>query len=234
MSLDPNPLCLQLAIAGFDIAQPFCSEWYNAHIHEQSLSLKPLPSFGRVGGTFCLLIGNTRELWPVFLRWLRDQPDPAMSDPLDAYIQTVVLALLTTHCPFALDIFWPGEMGDRLVSMPRAAATSGLCSHDPDNQLCIHPTFGSWLSFRALVVFDSAPLTRAPPSLCPDYLSEAEKAAIQEVCASRPHPITVQSSYSLASVLHTTLSGMSGTPAPSAYRRWLRSAHLAFSSRRSS
>ena len=185
MSFDHRPMALSLAVAGLDITQSLNTEWYNTHIAANGLPLSPLPSFGRPGGALCLLIGNTRDLWPIFLRWLRDQPDPSMDDPIDTYVTSTINALLTSHLLHGYDVFWPGDGGERLVSMQRVALTSGLCAHDPGTQLAIHPTYGAWVAFRAVVCIACDPQISSPPAMLPDPLSAAEKAAAQEV--SLPH-----------------------------------------------
>ena len=54
------------------------------------------------------------------------------------------------------DIFWVYDArSERLVSMQRVATTAGVCYHDGETQLAIHPKFGSWLGFRACVVVDA-------------------------------------------------------------------------------
>ena len=181
-----DALALRLAVAGFDIAQPLSTTWYNEHLVGKGLPLKPLPSYGREGGALCVLIGNSRELWNAFLRWLRTQSDPmGIEEPLDLYTRgTIADAVAEAAEGVAYDIFWPSESGDRLVSMQRVALTSGLCCHDGETQLCIHPTFGAWCAFRAAVVFDrDGPAGGAPPP-CPDLLSDAERAAAREAMAN--------------------------------------------------
>eukprot|EP00966_Prymnesium_polylepis_P120993 2796204-Prymnesium_polylepis.1 len=68
--------------------------------------------------------------------------------------------------------------------MQRVALMSGLCCHDPETQLSIHPTFGAWCAFRAAVVFDSEAPAGGPPPPCPDLLSDAERAAAREAMAN--------------------------------------------------
>jgi len=81
-------------------------------------------------------------------------------------------------------ISWSWDKGDRLVSMQRVAVASALCYHDSETQLAIHPVFGAWVAFRAVLVLDApAPATDAPAKLsC--LLTDAEKAAAREAMAA--------------------------------------------------
>mmetsp|Transcript_39837 Transcript_39837/g.66077 ORF Transcript_39837/g.66077 Transcript_39837/m.66077 type:complete len:278 (+) Transcript_39837:46-879(+) len=191
MSLDAiapealDNLTLELAVAGLNIVQPLSTLWYNEHVTRNNLPLQPIPSFGRAGGALCLLIGNSRDLWDAFLRWLRAQPDPSsIAEPLDYYTTSTIMRVIVKAAgTVAHDIFWSSESGDRLVSMQRVALTSGLCCHDPETQLSIHPAYGAWCAFRACVVFDAdGPMGGAPPP-CPDLLSHSERAAAREAMA---------------------------------------------------
>ena len=86
-----------LAADGFDVCTPFRVSWYNDlirslglatdsdHVGGAAFTLSPLPDFGRSGDALALLIGNSRAMWPHFLRWLRRQPDPQIKDPVDTY-----------------------------------------------------------------------------------------------------------------------------------------------------
>ena len=178
-----------LALAGIDITQPFDVRWYNAHAIEHSLPLSPLPTFERPpsDGTLAVLLGNSTALWPAFLRWLAAQPDPeSVTDPLDTYTASVISAAVADLTGGARhDIFWVTD-SSRLVSMQRVALVSGLCYHDAETQLSIHPAFGAWVAFRAVVVLD-APAARfgdSPPPLVRCLLTDADKASARDAMAA--------------------------------------------------
>lgn len=85
-----------------------------------------------------------------------------------------------------------------MVCMSRVAQVSGLCWNDQDaTKLCIHPQFGTWHAYRAVVVLreqdeecDSSTTTamQPPPLSCPVSPEELELAqrqmqvALQLVC----------------------------------------------------
>lgn len=79
---------LELATAGFDIVQRVEASWYNELIASEAVALSPLPTFGRADAPG-LLLGNSKALWPRFIAWLSAQPDPAMPNPLNAYVEEV-------------------------------------------------------------------------------------------------------------------------------------------------
>ena len=72
--------------------------------------------------------------------------------------------------------------------MQQVASVSGLCSTDPSTKLSIHPTYGAWLSFRAVVVYTdttsiqagtgASPLLKQPSPMS-YFLSDKEKAAAE-------------------------------------------------------
>jgi hypothetical protein len=160
---------------GFDVFNPMRVSWYNDYLRKLGLStdsssfldaageehasgqkftLPLLPDFGRKGDTLALLIGNSKAMWPCFLRWLSNQLDPKMRDPVDTYAaQAISRAIGTFAGNTKYDIFWANDMSrERLVDMNRAAATSATCYFCEEMYLSVHPTFGSWVAFRAVVV----------------------------------------------------------------------------------
>lgn len=187
-----------LAQSGMDITQRFDTAWYNAYIAEESLPLQPLPTFGGRASSMAILIGNSSALWPAFLAWFGAQPDAEnVVDPLDTYTdKTISLALEKLLASPGMEgtdhqLFWPWEGGERLVSMQRAAVASGLCYHDSETQLAIHPTFGAWHAYRAVLVLSTAALADAlapsAPSRLPCLLSVAEKAKAHAAMAAALH-----------------------------------------------
>ena len=178
----------ELAAAGIDITTTFDVGWYNAHLAENSLPLSPLPTFEQPDGTLAFLLGNTAALWPAFLAWLGSQTDPAsVADPLDNYASSAIssavakLAGNRRHETFWVTETTPG----RLVSFQRVAVVSGLCYHDPETQLAIHPDFGAWVAFRAVVVLDlPAAASSGPPPRLPCLMTEDDKARAREAMAA--------------------------------------------------
>mmetsp|Transcript_29125 Transcript_29125/g.46880 ORF Transcript_29125/g.46880 Transcript_29125/m.46880 type:complete len:466 (+) Transcript_29125:3-1400(+) len=157
---------------------------------EKPFTLAQLPDYGRDGNALAFIIGNSKAMWPRFLSWLRDHPD--VKDPVDAYTAETIdraIANFIAGIPASnatANTFWANDMSpERLVDMNRAAKACALCYFSDEMFLSIHPTFGSWVAFRAVVVLDmSASHLMGPPSFLPPLLSEEEtvmaKAAFNE------------------------------------------------------
>ena len=112
-SLLAMSLIESLSGLSIDVLAPLRTSWYNDYIKSLGLStdstkylersgeqhasgeaapfaLSPLPDFGRGGDALAFLVGNSKAMWPCFLRWLRQQPDPALKDPIDTYSAEVI------------------------------------------------------------------------------------------------------------------------------------------------
>ena len=147
---------------GLDVWHEFPTSLYNEHIAERGLtaSLRNL-SIGRG-----VLVGNTKVAWPHFLAWFR-QTRKDHQDPFDTWCREVIEESVLEDQPLGvledqplgiledqpLGIYYSHEVGERLVSMARVASCSGLCVLDDATHLAIHPEYGSWISFRAVIVF---------------------------------------------------------------------------------
>eukprot|EP00668_Euglena_longa_P045573 GGOE01061245.1.p1 GENE.GGOE01061245.1~~GGOE01061245.1.p1 ORF type:complete len:283 (-),score=57.24 GGOE01061245.1:76-924(-) len=185
-----------LAAGGFRVLQPFCCGWYNALLDAGDLPLLRLPTFGRADGR-CLgfLVGNTKEAWPFFKRWLHSHGEKwaTIADPLDTYTQLIVRQAVAGAFPPDLqtDIFWSAEYNGRLVCMQRLAEVSGGAFLDKVAHLNVHPTYGPWVSWRAAVVVNCCPSALGlpvtpPPSVpCPTSQSARDTAYVLAIAASQ-------------------------------------------------
>ncbi|KAL7525518.1 hypothetical protein ACHAXR_001044 [Thalassiosira sp. AJA248-18] len=78
--MTPSMMQKELQQSGFDLCHPIHTSWYNNLIRDEGLVengvLKTLPEPSAIledeGGALynALLIGNTKKIWPVFLKWL--------------------------------------------------------------------------------------------------------------------------------------------------------------------
>ena len=192
-----EPLAEALKAGGFDVFTPMSASWYNDYLRRSSLatdedhvggkafSLSLLPDYGRGGDTLALLIGNSRAMWPSFLSWLHDQPDD-VANPVDTFTSQVIGRAVSEFAGSVKhDIFWASDFSpERLVDMNRASLVSGLCYFSEEMFLSIHPTFGSWVAFRAVVVLDMpASHLGEPPAHLPPLLSGEEETAARAAFA---------------------------------------------------
>jgi hypothetical protein len=230
--------------AGFDIFHgPFLPRVYNDLLESEGLvesgRLKKLPeeivsTEATATGTNAnrtqqikteaYLIGNTKHLWPIFLRWLREENERKhrmmmqdenteklstatsvtvaattttpedhilIDDPLDTYEQTAIEEAVervldgnkgdnhdsskNNQRKCYRDLYWSSDLDpSRMVSVARIASCTGFSYLDPGTHLSVHPTFGTWHSYRAVLLLGMDPtistsseLSLPPPKLCP-------------------------------------------------------------------
>jgi methylmalonic aciduria homocystinuria type C protein len=181
--------------AGFDIVHPFPVDAVN----RTAAATQRLPDFGRPSA-LGLIVGNTRALWPVFLAAV--QRDPALAaaaNPLDDHATaTIDAAARALECQSV--VRYVHALEPTPVGIQRIAEAAGL-AHTSPSHLSIHPTYGPWFGFRAVVVLDvdwdvhvpvdahAVPL--APPrnacATCPGPCIPAFDAAL---AATRGEPVT--------------------------------------------
>lgn len=184
---------------GFDIFHPFLPKWYNRSISRDNLQkeLICLPETGRG-----FLIGNTKQLWPCFKEWYRRQPD-SLQDPLDTYCRESIERCCSAHFDSSsFSIYWSSKTEpDKLVSMQRVAMESGFAYHDPTTQLTIHPLYGPWNSYRAVVILHDDTITdeTTPPPRIPYLLTSQEEKLAKE---AMKHALSVSDISNLCHQLH--------------------------------
>jgi hypothetical protein len=165
---------------GFDIFHSFHPKWYNESLERDNLQdqLMPLPETGRG-----FLIGNTKRMWPLFKEWYRQSS--SIPDPLDTYCRECIESSLCRHQfeDDAVSVFWSAKtQPNKLVSMQRVAMESGFAYHDSTTQLAIHPTYGCWHSYRAVIILQERNATEipAPPPPVPCLLTPQEEKCARE------------------------------------------------------
>eukprot|EP00588_Corethron_pennatum_P010331 CAMPEP_0194280472 /NCGR_PEP_ID=MMETSP0169-20130528/17465_1 /TAXON_ID=218684 /ORGANISM="Corethron pennatum, Strain L29A3" /LENGTH=281 /DNA_ID=CAMNT_0039025201 /DNA_START=37 /DNA_END=882 /DNA_ORIENTATION=- len=199
-------LAEELRAGGFDVFAPMRVSWYNDYLRKLGLAtdstsylektgethasgennpfkLVPMPDYGRQGNAMAFFVGNSKAMWPCFLQWLRDQPDPtSIENPVDTYAaETIGRAMKKFAGGTEHDVFWAADTTpERLVDMNRAAAVASVTYFSEELFLSVHPNFGSWVAFRAVAVFDApaSPPLDPEPRFLPTLLrgDEAERA----------------------------------------------------------
>jgi methylmalonic aciduria homocystinuria type C protein len=156
---------------GFDVVHPFSVADYNANA----------PSDARVfdlgrPNPLGLIVGNTRFLWPVFEEALREAPERAEApNPIDEYSEQKIAGAASRTLPSPYVVSWVHVTHPAPIAVQRIAHHAGLAWLSPSH-LSIHPVYGPWLAFRAVVVVD----LEGPeaPRLPPDPCSECTKPCI--------------------------------------------------------
>eukprot|EP00754_Rhynchopus_humris_P025924 Rhum_TRINITY_DN14979_c2_g1::Rhum_TRINITY_DN14979_c2_g1_i1::g.131828::m.131828/K14618/MMACHC; methylmalonic aciduria homocystinuria type C protein len=223
---------------GFDVCAPFHAEWYNEHIRAEGLCpdrLQALPHARR-----CFIIGNSKAMWPKFMRWLSlrvakladgdEEVDASMipPDPLNRFAEEAIGSVVADFSarfgsPDAStrEVFWAGNVCDSrfLVSMQRVAVLAGIVHHDANTMLTIHPVFGAWKAYRAVVAFDIAEAPHGPvpplPPAVPCLMSAAEQEAAG---AAREAALAASNTKDLCKQLH----GGVGVRVNDAYKYWIK------------
>ena len=163
----PDSLPVEMARVGLDLCAPFSTKWYNDAIAEEHLKMAPIPNFGRKEqGALAYVVGGTRGFWQRFLRHHNprsafvDRPGNACGlTAFDAFVEEMIIEGLDRaqpppHVKQHVYVARPLDADKDRVQLQRCAGLAGLCDIDPLTGLAVHPTYGAWVSLRAVVVFD--------------------------------------------------------------------------------
>jgi hypothetical protein len=142
-----------LRSAGIDIVYPFTL----------SAALDRLFSFPRFGHTerLGLLVGNSRALWAPLVRFAATYSGP---HPVQTYVAEHLTRALeargvehTVFLPHRLD--YDGPNGKTAIPIQQLGARVGLAALGPSH-LSVHPQFGPWFAYRAIVEVNLPPLPK--------------------------------------------------------------------------
>lgn len=148
-----------------------------------------LPHFGR-RNALGVLIGNTRELWPVFTRAYHSSTALAADPhPLDAYVSQRLAAAVSLASP-ASSVVLAHVTQPRAYPIQRLAERVGFAAISPCH-LAIHAQHGLWFGLRAVVTFDcDGPEAPTPPAARPCQGCAAPcVAALEHALAVTPKPL---------------------------------------------
>jgi hypothetical protein len=118
-----------------------------------------------------ILIGNTRALWPIFVKERRDEPDP-----LERYVERVIGALYDR-------VFYAHQKYDgAFLPFQKIAIAAGFGALAP-SRLVVHPIYGPWFALRAIAIVDGVPPSRLPIAQ-PCHCEETCAAALDHAFAN--------------------------------------------------
>lgn len=144
--------------AGFDLVRPFAADWFNVGAPDS----ERLYDFGRPA-SLGILLGNTRALWPAFLRAVASSSALAGAEhPLDNYTKRVMWRVASRLAPLASCTYFAHTLPPLAVPMQRLAERIGLAGISP-SRLAVHPSYGPWFALRAVVIVDMDGPAAAPP-----------------------------------------------------------------------
>ena len=137
------------AEAGLDLVHAFEVARYNA-VAPPSHQLEDFGATSRLG----ILVGNTRKLWPVFVRAVEsDEVLRGSESPLDDYVTATLTRVVAQATSHRHQIVFAHVTEPRAFPIQRLAESVGFAALSPSH-LAIHPLHGPWLGLRAIVVFD--------------------------------------------------------------------------------
>jgi hypothetical protein len=120
-------------------------------------------------GSLVLVIGNTKRLWPLFMRAYEDASLSAEANPIDRYTSSKLdLAVAEVAGAFgvASALRYTFDAVPRAVAVQRLTILAGVAEQSPVG-LLVHPEFGPWFSLRAAAVFGlPGPAGAVPPATC--------------------------------------------------------------------
>lgn len=177
-------LAADLEPRGLDLVAATSVPAYNAQVPADLA----LPDLGRPDA-LCLVVGNSRALWPA-LRAAR-RADPALAadpDPVDRYTARCLHEAAGALGP-RVEVRCAFEPPPRRVAIQRLAHLAGLAHLGPAH-LCVHPQHGPWVSLRGAVVVDAPGPAEVPPAPdpctgCPAPCVDAVSRAV-EATGDRP------------------------------------------------
>lgn len=146
-----------LRAAGIDVVYPFT-------LSAALDSLFPFPRFGhdaRLG----LLVGNSRALWEPLVRFAGTHIG---AHPVQSYVSLELARALgpqgvehIVYLPHRLD--YDGPAGKTAIPIQQLGARVGVAALGPAH-LSVHPEFGPWFAYRALVAVNLPPLPKRDTS----------------------------------------------------------------------
>lgn len=158
-------LSAKLELFGLDVVSPLALDWYNSCLPHGTPA--QVPASGEAGSqALTLLVGNTKHIWEPFLSACTEHPQLLdLADPLDAYVERSVEAVLQDTFPTAsCRVFYGHRKSESLlggdgggsgyVALQRMAQAGGIAYLDDESHLCMHPKYGPWFALRACLVFD--------------------------------------------------------------------------------
>jgi len=162
---------------GFALVHPFRLGQYNSLFSEQNLGNK----LEGPEDCLCVLIGNTKEIWPIFTeRYKEDEELKKSSNPFDLYCKQKIDSIGVID-----DFVCAYYETDERIAIQKMAKLSGMAILDEKTHMCVNRKYGPWIALRAVVVFhyvkgpDPALPEHEVPSLTNEMRAEAERAFLE-------------------------------------------------------
>ncbi|GAM22077.1 hypothetical protein SAMD00019534_052520, partial [Acytostelium subglobosum LB1] len=150
----------QFANNGFNIVEPFMVNDYN---NACKYKLNNMGNDNAMG----LVVGCSKHFWEHFVRFIVDL-DQIPKDPMNTFCLTTIEQVLSSNDEaqkhrFDVRYDWNTVQSGRYAHMQTAGHFAGVAHYDQDVMWSIHPEYGLWFVFRAIIVFD-VPFTGERPT----------------------------------------------------------------------
>lgn len=109
-----------------------------------------------------------------YLEGLDDVPSNPVDDFCTQEIERVVSLAEFAHIRMSVHHSWatPRMVGQKCAHMQTAGHVAGVAEYEKNSYWSIHPVYGTWFVYRAVVVLDIDHPTLSPPSVVSGLLSE--------------------------------------------------------------
>jgi hypothetical protein len=123
---------------------------YNKHV-----SKFPLPTYDRTDNVGIILAHN-KNFWPFFVEWIKTLPS-IPKDPLDTHFR-LQLERISTLCLSSIKheirYDWNTPQEGKFIHVQSAGHFAGVAHYDREVMWSIHPLYGAWFVYRAVVILD--------------------------------------------------------------------------------
>jgi succinate dehydrogenase flavin-adding protein (antitoxin of CptAB toxin-antitoxin module) len=103
----------------------------------------------------CLIVGNNKNIWSPFLSSLSTTKLLNTNNPLDEFVEDEIIKTAHNLNLPVTDIIYTHESSiSRLISFQKLGAMTNLAHYSIDHGLSLHPEYGAWFAFRAVIVLD--------------------------------------------------------------------------------
>lgn len=136
---------------GFDLCQTVAIEDYNENVSDEH----KIPLIPGRDSTMGILIGNSREVWPKFIKYCSENEDLLLNpDPFDTYTKIAFSSVLSNLSIGHFEYYCCDFNVGPLLYFQLMAEICGLCYRSQLSHMCYHHSYGHWIGLRGLVVLD--------------------------------------------------------------------------------
>eukprot|EP01133_Synstelium_polycarpum_P009270 gene9270-10872_t len=156
---------------GFNIVEPFMVNDYNGAAKHK------LDNFDQ-DNALGLIIGCNMNFWDHFVRYMK-RIDHIPKDPMNSFCKDTIEAVLANNAEASairhqVRYDWNSVASGKYVHIQTAGHFAGIAYYDRDVMWSIHPEFGLWFVYRAIVIFDT-PFTAPRPAMLPSLFDQQTK-----------------------------------------------------------